>query len=165
MRLLVKHLAKSFLMQNNSKTVSPMIYFIHFSAKGSKISIVNRDNYLFPVIPQKRIFLSFYIKWRHLLMFIIISSFNTPVKVISSNTFLSTLVLNFFKKCYFIYNSHKKGVTLMIYRSNITYIFFKEPFNVFLEGQTSEDKSTPLLAIKHYSSLNLVIFFRTIIIL
>ena len=39
-----------------------MIYFIHFSAKGSKISIVNRDNYLFPVIPQKRIFLSFYIK-------------------------------------------------------------------------------------------------------
>ena len=39
----------------------------------------------------------------------------------------------------------------MTYKSNIRYIFFKEPFKVFLEGQTSEDKSTPLLAIKHYS--------------
>ena len=53
----------------------------------------------------------------------------------------------------------------MIYKSNIRYIFCKEPFKVFLEGQMSEDKSTPLFAIKHYSSLNLVIFLCTIIIL
>ena len=34
-----------------------MICFIHFSGKGSKISIVNRrQNYLFPVIAQKSIF-------------------------------------------------------------------------------------------------------------
>ena len=45
----------------------------------------------------------------------------------------------------------------MIYKSNIKYVFFKEPFKVFLESQTSEDKSTPLLAMKHYL-LNLVIF-------
>ena len=32
-----------------------MIYFIHFSSKGSKISIVKREE-LFLVIPQKRIF-------------------------------------------------------------------------------------------------------------
>ena len=50
----------------------------------------------------------------------------------------------------------------MIHKSNIRYIFRKEPFRVFLEGQMSEDKSTPLLAIKHYY-LNLVIFFCTII--
>ena len=48
----------------------------------------------------------------------------------------------------------------MIYKSNIRYIFCKEPFN----GQMPEDKSTPLPAIKHYSFLNLVIFFGTIII-
>ena len=41
----------------------------------------------------------------------------------------------------------------MIHKSNIRYIFRKEPFKVFLEGQMSEDKSTPLLAIKHYSLL------------
>ena len=39
----------------------------------------------------------------------------------------------------------------MIYKSNIRYIFCKEALKVFLEGQMSEDKSTPLLAIKHYS--------------
>ena len=33
------------------------------------------------------------------------------------------------------------------------YMFCKEAFKVFLEGQMSEDKSTPLLAIKHYSLL------------
>ena len=36
-----------------------MIYFLYFSDKGSKISIVNRDtdrDYLFLVIAQKRIF-------------------------------------------------------------------------------------------------------------
>ena len=49
----------------------------------------------------------------------------------------------------------------MIYKSNIRYIFCKEPF----KGQVSEDKSTPLPAIKHYSFLNLAIFFCTIIIL
>ena len=46
----------------------------------------------------------------------------------------------------------------MIYKSNIKYVIFKQPFKVFLESQTSEDKSTPLLAMKHYSFLNLVIF-------
>ena len=40
----------------------------------------------------------------------------------------------------------------MIYKSNIRYIFCKEPLKAFLEGQMSEDESTLLLAIKHYSS-------------
>ena len=52
----------------------------------------------------------------------------------------------------------------MIYKSNIRYIFCKEPLKVFLEGQMSEDESTPLPAIKHYSFLNLVIFFCTTVI-
>ena len=43
----------------------------------------------------------------------------------------------------------------MIYKSNIRYVFCKEPFKVFLEGQMPEDKFTPLLAIKRYSFLNL----------
>ena len=36
----------------------------------------------------------------------------------------------------------------MIYKSNIKYIFCKEPFKIFLEGQMSQDKSTPFLAIQ-----------------
>ena len=53
----------------------------------------------------------------------------------------------------------------MIYKSNIRYIFFKKPFKIFLKGQMSQDISTPLLPIKHYSFLNLVIFCCTKIIL
>ena len=41
----------------------------------------------------------------------------------------------------------------MIYKSVMRYMFCKEAFKVFLEGQMSEDKFTPLLAIKHYSLL------------
>ena len=41
----------------------------------------------------------------------------------------------------------------MIYKSVMRYMFCKEAFKVFLEGQMSEDKSTSLLAIKHYSLL------------
>ena len=107
---------------------------------------------------------AFHLYRNGVLMLIMINHCHTPVKVISSIIFLSSIALNSLKKCYFIYNS-TKGVTIMLYKSNIRYISFKEPFKVFLEAQMSEGKSTPLLAIRHYSFLNLVIFVCTLIFL
>ena len=49
----------------------------------------------------------------------------------------------------------------MIYKSNIRYIFCEEPFKVFLEGQMSVDKSTSLLAIKHYTLFKTYSSFST----
>ena len=54
-----------------------------------------------------------------------------------------------------------RGLFLWYYKSFIRYIFCRETFKAFLEGQMTEDKSTPLLAIKKPTFLPVIFFMNS----
>ena len=94
---------------------------------------------------------------------------NTQVKIISSNIFLSSIVLNIFLKPLPSTTVIIRELRLWHNKSNISFIFCRKPLRL-LEGQMSEDKSTPLLAIKKLlfclsSFLHIAIFLCTTFIL